>query len=74
MLIHVADHDMPNRYEQTLLMMDTLKWNGHEDMEFHYLHCEHCRYVNRIDENGDSIFGKKISNFIYRILAREAAQ
>lgn len=74
MLILVADNDMKNRYEQTLLLMDTLKWNGHEDIEFHYLHCGHCRYVNRFDENGESIFGKKVCGFIRRISAKEAVQ
>jgi len=71
MLFLVADNDMKNRYEQNLLMMDTLRWNGHEDMEFHYLHAGHCGYDNRIDENGESIFGKFIFDFICRTSKKE---
>jgi hypothetical protein len=71
MLILVADNDMKNRYEQTLLMMDTLRWNGHENFDFELLHCSHCRYVNRIDENGESIFGKRVYNFIEKTSRKE---
>lgn len=74
MLILVADRDMANRYEQTQLMIDTLKWNGHEDIEYYCLHSTHCRYNNRFDENCESILGKKIFNFIKRVEAKEAVQ
>lgn len=74
MLILIADRDMANRYEQTQLMMDTLRWNGHEDIEYYCLHSLHCRYTSRFDENCESILGKKIFNFIKRVEAKEAAQ
>lgn len=73
-LILVSDRDMANRYEQTLLMMDTLKWNGHEDIEYYYLHSKHCRYTSRFDENCESILGKKIFDFMKRVEARRDAQ
>ncbi len=74
MLILIADRDMANRYEQTQLMIDTLKWNGHEDIEYYCLHSTHCRYTSRFDENCESILGKKIFNFIKRVEAKGDAQ
>lgn len=66
MLILVADHDMQNRYEQTLLLAEALDWNGIHNYELHCLHSSHCRYTSRLDENGDSILGKFICEFIGR--------
>lgn len=74
MLILVADRDMANRYEQTQLMIETLKWNGHEDISYYCLHSTHCRYNNRFDENCESIFGKKVFNFIQEVEAKRAVQ
>lgn len=74
MMILVADDDMKNRYEQTLLLMDTLRWNGHENFEFHCLRASHCGYDNRLDENGESIFGGFILKLINNATGKEAKQ
>ena len=65
MLIIVSDNDMKNRYEQTMLVMSTLKHFGlDENVKLRVMHSTHCGYVGKVDENGVSIFGKLISDFI----------
>ena len=66
MKIIVSDHDMENRYEQTMLLLSTLKHFGHEEkaeltvME----NTTHCSYVREADENGNNIFGKLVYDFM----------
>ncbi|MBO5370702.1 MAG: alpha/beta hydrolase, partial [Clostridia bacterium] len=52
MEIVVSDNDMANRYEQTMLLVSTLKHFGH-DMDKIVLNIQknstHCSYVSRID-------------------------
>ncbi len=65
MFIIVSDNDIPNRYEQTQLMLSTLKQFGHEDkITYKLMHGKHCEYVSKKDENGDFIFGKMVCEFI----------
>ena len=65
MLIIVSDNDMQNRYEQTLLLMSTLKHFGlDKNVKLQVMESTHCAYVRKADENGISIFGKLISDFI----------
>ncbi len=65
MYIIVSDDDIPNRYEQTQLMLSTLKQFGHEDkITYKLMHGKHCEYVSKKDENGDFIFGKMVCEFI----------
>ena len=65
MLVIVSDKDMENRYEQTMLLMSTLKHFGHtEDVELQVMNSTHCAYIDKTDENGTSIFGQLISRFI----------
>ena len=67
MLIIVSDDDMPSRYEQTMLLLSTLKHFGHtENIALKVMHSKHCRYINLVDENGISVFGKLIEDFIRR--------
>lgn len=67
MLIIVSDDDMENRYEQTMLLMSTLKHFGHtENVKLKVMHGTHCAYVMKADENGDNIFGKLILEFIHK--------
>ena len=66
MLFLVADNDMQNRYEQTVLMMSTLKHFGYDSSKIklqliHGGHCEHCWAK---DKDGTSVFGKIIFDFI----------
>ena len=67
MLIIVSDNDMENRYEQTMLLVSTLKHFGHtENVKLNVMHGTHCAYVNTVDENGDSILGKLVLEFIHK--------
>ena len=67
MLIIVSDNDMQNRYEQTMLLISTLKHFGHsEKVEFKIMNGTHCAYVDAVDANGKSIFGKTVKDFIVR--------
>ncbi len=62
MLIFCADNDMANRYEQTMLLIGTLKQMNYpeENICFEYLrgHC-HCDYIN-----DDRLFADRIIKFI----------
>ena len=67
LLFIVSDNDMQNRYEQTMLVMSTLKHFGHSDnkVELCVMHGTHCRYVAEMaNDNSDKIFGKTIEQFI----------
>lgn len=65
MLIIVSDNDMQNRYEQTMLLVSTLKHFGHsENIQLKIMHGSHCAYVNAVDHNGESILGRMVTEFI----------
>ena len=65
MLIIVSDNDMKNRYEQTMLLLSTLKHFGlDENAKLQVMKSTHCAYVGKTDEQGTSIFGSLISRFI----------
>lgn len=65
MLIIVSDNDMQNRYEQTMLMLSTLKHFGHsQKVQLKIMNGTHCAYVNAADQNGESVFGKIVAEFI----------
>ena len=65
MLVIVSDHDMRNRYEQTQLMVSTLKHFGHADKVYvKVMNGTHCAYIGAADEKGESVFGKLVSGFI----------
>ena len=65
MLMIVSDHDMQNRYEQAMLVVSTLKHFGHsEKVQLKVMNGTHCAYVNAVDENGKSVFGKMVLAFI----------
>lgn len=65
MLIIVSDDDIQNRYEQTMLMVSTLKHFGHtEGVQLKLMSGKHCAYDNAVDENGESVFGKLVRGFI----------
>lgn len=67
MLIIVADKDLQNRYEQTMLLISTLKHFGYtEGIQLQVMHSNHCGYVDSVDQNGDSVFGKLVLPFIER--------
>ena len=61
MLVIVSDNDIKNRYEQTMLLMSTLKHFGHtENVKLTVMQGKHCAYVRAVDENGDSVLGKMV--------------
>lgn len=65
MLIVVSDDDLENRYEQTMLLVSTLKHFGYsEQVTLKVMNGGHCSYVNAFDENGESVFGKLVTAFI----------
>jgi acetyl esterase/lipase len=46
MLVLCADHDMENRYEQTVLFVSTMKHFGHGNVDFRLMEAyEHCAYT-----------------------------
>lgn len=67
MHIIVSDNDIENRYEQTMLLVSTLKHFGHtENVSLKVMHGKHCAYVSAVDENGDSILGKLVLELIHK--------
>lgn len=66
MLILVSDNDMQNRYEQTILLVSTLKHFGHEAPEAapQVLHGGHCEHVGKEDQDGNNIFGKIVCRYM----------
>lgn len=71
MEIVVADHDMENRYEQTMLLVSTLKHFCH-DMSKIYLkvmeNSTHCEYDSAVNENGNYVLAEMIYDFIKKTL------
>ena len=67
MLIIVSDNDMKNRYEQTMLLMETLDHFGHgESAELIVMSGKHCAYLDTTDQDGKNIFGKIVEKFILK--------
>ena len=66
MMILVSDNDLGTRLEQTRLLAATLKsfQMPEEDLVFQVMHGGHCQHTFAKDENGDSVFGKMITEFM----------
>lgn len=64
MLFIVSDNDMPGRYEQTRLVLATLKDFGHADYDCIEMQGRHCAYVGAADEKGESVFGRMVCEYI----------
>ena len=64
----VSDNDMENRYEQTMLMLSTLKHFGYSNYDCVVRSGTHCKYVKAIDEDGQSSFGKMICDFAQKFI------
>ena len=63
----VSDNDIINRYEQTMLTLTTLShfgYTGYDHVVLHGAHYEHCR---KIGDDGESVFGKIIYDFIAKL-------
>ena len=66
MHIVVSDNDMAGRYEQTTLLVQTLQQFGH-NATMEVRHGKHCHYVGALDEQGNSILGQMIYNFMQNV-------
>ncbi len=68
MLFIVSDNDMAGRYEQTQLTLAALRHFGYDMTRVHYreMHGTHCAYVDKTDENGDSVLGQIIVEFMQK--------
>jgi len=64
MMFIVSDHDMPGRYEQTKLVLATLKDFGKSGYECIEMHGTHTAYVAAYDENGNNVFAKMVCDYI----------
>ncbi|MBP3591495.1 MAG: alpha/beta hydrolase [Clostridia bacterium] len=45
----VSDNDMENRYEQTMLVLSTMKHFGYSRYDHKVMHGKHCHYCNTVD-------------------------
>jgi poly(3-hydroxybutyrate) depolymerase len=45
----VSDNDMENRYEQTMLVLSTMKHFGYSRYDHKVMHGTHCHYCNTVD-------------------------
>lgn len=65
MIFLVSDNDMPARYEQTLLTVETLRFFGYGSLvKTEFLKGEHCFYVKIRNDEGESMLGKMVYEFI----------
>ena len=71
MLFVVSDNDMKNRYEQTMLVLSTMKHFGHEEKTtLKMFKGTHCQYHGQVDENGNNLLGIAECEFLERILGK----
>ena len=66
MIFIVSDNDMENRFEQTTLVLSTLKHFGYDmsKVDYKLMNSTHCAYGNKYDDNGKNELGKLIIEFI----------
>ena len=68
----VSDNDMRNRYEQTILMVKTLEHFGHkENVHLSVQNSKHCKYVYKVNEEGESVFAKIILSFLDQVFVED---
>ncbi len=60
----VSDNDMKNRLEQTMLVLSTMKHFEYENYDHIVMNGTHCAYCEKLDENGVSVFGPMIWDFM----------
>jgi len=71
MLFLASSQDGQTRLSQTKLMFTALKNLGHKEpkVQFEVLQGTHCSHVSRVEETGESVFGKKILDFMQSQMA-----
>ena len=69
MLIVISENDMKNRLEQTELLRSTLRHFEvpEEDVFYRLVPGKHCAYVRAVEENGESVFGKLVEEFLLQV-------
>ncbi|HHY81663.1 MAG TPA: alpha/beta hydrolase [Clostridiales bacterium] len=70
MMILVAEHDIPNRLEQTYLLCSTLKIFGYDEKKLIFKLMkgyQHVEYTNAFDVNNNNVFAVMIRDFIRSI-------
>lgn len=65
----VSDNDMENRYEQTMLVLSTMKHFGYTDYDCRVMHGTHCHYIMAKDGK-DTGLSAMIAEFIQEIQSR----
>ena len=71
MQIIVAENDMRNRFEQTQLLISTLKHFGYDESKLDYRYMpgfKHCEYSKHFDDHGNNILGKVFCEFISKYI------
>ena len=65
----VCDNDIASRYEQTMLVLSTLRHFKYDmsTVSHQVLEGKHCWYITARDEAGDSVLGKLVLEFISRL-------
>lgn len=68
MLFIVADQDMENRYEQTVLMLSTMKHFEYDlsKTELKVMHGKHCAHVSADNEQDENVLGTIVRDFILK--------
>lgn len=68
MLFIVADQDMENRYEQTVLVRSTMDHFGYDlsKAELKLMHGRHCAHVSADNEQGENVLGTIVRDFILK--------
>jgi len=66
MFFLVSTEDIHNRLEETMLMLSALKKFGQTEPKVQHkiMESQHCKYVNKADENGVSVFGPILHQWI----------
>ncbi len=66
----VSDNDIPCRYEQTMLMIETMRYLGCDMSRVtqELKRGGHCHYVRKLDPDGGSCLGKMILSFMESVL------
>ena len=63
----VSDNDIKDRYEQTMLMLSSLSHFKYSGFDHVVMKGSHCEYCGKFDENGVSVLGKVIYDFISKV-------
>ena len=66
MLFIVSDNDMQNRYEQTELMISTLRHFEYDmsKISLRVMHGKHCRYDKEPADDGNTVFSHIAADYI----------